>query len=264
MNIAICGLGVVGSAVYNSFKKRNIHVIGYDKYKSNGIGSPKDMLQTDMVFLCLPTPYKDELKEYDKSSIHDVCSFLIEEKYKGIVVLKSTVEPGTCRSYSKNLTIVHNPEFLTASTAEKDFDQQSHIVLGGSSPDAKEVTKVETFYRTYWRDDPEYSTCVWEESEMMKLGVNCFYSTKIQYFNELYLLSKVFQIDYDKVVSLMLKNGWISPHHVKVPGTDGKLSYGGMCFPKDTNALLQTMIRKKSKHKVLEAVVKERNEMRDD
>ena len=39
----------------------------------------------------------------------------------------------------------------------------------------------------------------------------------------------------------MLKNGWINPMHTTVPGPDGQLSYGGFCFPKDTNALLQFM-----------------------
>ena len=52
--------------------------------------------------------------------------------------------------------------------------------------------------------------------------------------------------------------------HTKVPGTDGQLSYGGFCFPKDTNALLNHMRRNKTKHRVLEATVEERNEMRDD
>ena len=60
----------------------------------------------------------------------------------------------------------------------------------------------------------------------------------------------------------MLKNKWISPTHTSVPGPDGKLSYGGMCFPKDTNALLQLMKKKDVPCKILEATILERNEMR--
>ena len=52
--------------------------------------------------------------------------------------------------------------------------------------------------------------------------------------------------------------------HTTVPGPDGKLSYGGYCFPKDTNALLQFMKNKNTPHKVLNSVVEERNEIRDD
>ena len=62
----------------------------------------------------------------------------------------------------------------------------------------------------------------------------------------------------------MLKNGWINPMHTNVPGPDGKLSYGGYCFPKDTNALLNDMKNKGTPYKVLEATIEERNTMRKD
>ena len=64
--------------------------------------------------------------------------------------------------------------------------------------------------------------------------------------------------------NLMLKNKWINPMHTKVPGSDGLLSYGGYCFPKDTNALAQYMRREGITCKVLEGTIQERNEMRDD
>ena len=62
----------------------------------------------------------------------------------------------------------------------------------------------------------------------------------------------------------MLKNKWINPMHTDIPGPDGKLSYGGYCFPKDTNALLNHMKRENTPSMVLEATVLERNIMRDD
>ena len=52
--------------------------------------------------------------------------------------------------------------------------------------------------------------------------------------------------------------------HTDVPGVDGMLSYGGYCFPKDTNALLNHMKRENVTCKVLEGTVLERNEMRQD
>lgn len=52
--------------------------------------------------------------------------------------------------------------------------------------------------------------------------------------------------------------------HTNVPGNDGNISYGGYCFPKDTNALNEYMERMKTPHGVLNAVVKERNTMRED
>ena len=71
-------------------------------------------------------------------------------------------------------------------------------------------------------------------------------------------------IDYNVVRDSMLKNNWINPMHTNVPGTDGQLSYGGMCFPKDTNALLSYMKNIDSPHMLLEATVAERNIMRND
>ena len=62
----------------------------------------------------------------------------------------------------------------------------------------------------------------------------------------------------------MLKNGWINPMHTNVPGTDGQLSYGGYCFPKDTNALLEFMKTQNSPHEVIEATISERNKIRKD
>jgi len=62
----------------------------------------------------------------------------------------------------------------------------------------------------------------------------------------------------------MLKNNWINEMHTNIPGPDGKISYGGMCFPKDTQALVAYMNSKKSPNKVLKAVINERNDMRKD
>jgi UDP-glucose 6-dehydrogenase len=62
----------------------------------------------------------------------------------------------------------------------------------------------------------------------------------------------------------MIQNGWINPMHTDVPGHDGKLSYGGACFPKDTQALLAFMKSHNSDHLVLENTVIEQQIMRND
>jgi UDPglucose 6-dehydrogenase len=98
----------------------------------------------------------------------------------------------------------------------------------------------------------------------MKIFCNCFYSVKIQFFNELYATCQKNGSDYNKVREMMLKNKWIHPMHTTVPGPDGNLSYGGLCFPKDTNALNHYMIRNGIPNKVLNATIEERNEMRED
>jgi UDPglucose 6-dehydrogenase len=262
--IGVCGIGVVGAAISECFENKNINVIKYDKYKDGGIGNIDKILISDIIFLCLPTLYSDEKKEYDKSSLNEVCDYLVLNKYTGLVVVKSTVEPGSCRFLKNkfNLNILHNPEFLTARSAKKDFEFQNHIVIGGETSNDKNINILFNFYKTYW-SDADFSITTYEESELVKIGVNCFYSVKIQFFNELYKLTNTYEnASYNKVVETMLKNKWISPNHTSVPGPDGKLSYGGMCFPKDTNALLQLMKKKDVPCKILEATILERNEMR--
>ena len=192
---------------------------------------------------------------------------MVDSNYKGIIVIKSTIEPTTTLSLSKkynNLRFIHNPEFLTASTAFEDFHNQKHIVLGkGLNITDDDINLLSGFY-SYYYPDAEISICSSTESESMKSFVNCFYSVKIQFFNELYLLCDKIGCDYNTIKDLMLKNKWINPMHTNVPGPDGQLSYGGYCFPKDTKALLEFMKKEDSPSKVLEATILERNEMRND
>lgn len=251
--IGIIGKGIVGNAIYEFFKNNEI-IKCYDKYKR--IGKLEDVLICDILFLCLPTPF--ESKEYNKKQIYDICEKL--RGYQGLVVIKSTVEPGTCRHLynTYNLKIIHNPEFLSTRTANQDFINQNHIVIGSQI----DVSLLVKLYNKYF--NCEISICSWEESECMKLFVNSFYATKIQFFNELYELCQQINCDYNIIRKLMLKNGWIHEMHTLVPGTDGKKSYGGLCFPKDTQALLQFMKRNNTSYKVLESVIEERNKMREE
>ena len=268
--IGISGLGFVGGSMLKSFKNKCMNVgenlFFYDKYKNGGMGKIEDLLKCQIVFLALPTIYNDELGMYDKAPIEENLKIFNDNNYDGVIVIKSTVEPETTDKLSNKygLKIIHNPEFLTARTAYEDFHNQKHIVLGkGLNCTDDDVDIVKTFYKKYYPDaDISISTAL--ESESMKSFVNCFYSVKVQFLTELYCLCKNNGSDYNKVKDMMLKNGWINPMHTTVPGPDGEISYGGLCFPKDTNALNKYMKRKNTPNKVLEACIKERNEMRDD
>lgn len=264
MKVGIAGIGVVGGATLKSFTEKGILVEPYDKFKN--IGAFEKLLETDMVFLILPTLYNYDLMEYDKSALEEVCSDLAKNNYSGLVIIKSTVEPTTSQYFADkyNISVAHNPEFLTAKTAYEDFHNQSHVIIGSTTTaNKKQIDDITDFYKKYYSS--AYIThCTSTESESIKIFCNCFYSVKIQFFNEMYLLCQKLNINYDNVVKAMLQNGWINPMHTQVPGPDGKLSYGGMCFPKDTNALLSFMKSMDSPHLVLEATVKEHNLMRHD
>jgi UDPglucose 6-dehydrogenase len=265
MIIGIIGMGCVGKALYNSFKLKDINVICYDinnniNYYYNKL---EDILTTDIVFLCLPTEFNGI--EFDKSAINNICEYL-NDKYNGNIVIKSTIEPNTTNILQDkypNLKLYHNPEFLSASTAFEDFHNQSHIVIGKSNKYMNTNSDLETFYKSNY-PDANISICSSNESESMKIFLNSFYAVKIQFFNELFLLCHKTETNYNNVLELMLKNNWINPMHTNIPGHDGNISYGGMCFPKDTNALNSFMKKNNIPNKVLESTINERNEMRKD
>lgn len=259
MKISQIGNGFVGSALNKSFYLNGTNIAIYDKYQN--IGNIEEILDSNIIFFCLPTPYLDGIG-YDLSAIEENLLKLKEKKYKNLVVIKSTVLPGTCRSLEKKygIKIVHNPEFLTERTAFEDFHNQQHIVLGFNSKVNKSI--VNLYKKNY--PDAKISICTSDESESMKIFCNTFYAIKVQIFNEFYLLCNTLNIDFNNVKNLMLKNGWINPMHTTVPGPDGSLSYGGHCFPKDTSALLEQMIKMNTPNEVLLGCVSERNKMRKD
>mgnify|MGYP001191104912 CR=1 FL=1 len=272
MIIGVIGLGFVGGSMYKSFNikglQKNINLFGYDKYSKNiSENELQDLLKCDIIFTALPTKYNSKLGEYDKESTIKTCDFLQNNLYDGLIVIKSTVEPETTdKLYEKfkNLNFVHNPEFLTARTAFEDFHNQKHIVLGKQNNcDNVKFEKLIKFYKEYF-PDAEISICNCLESESMKSFVNCFYSVKIQFFTEIQQLCEKNGCNYDLVKNMMIKNGWINKMHTDIPGPDGKISYGGLCFPKDTNALLKYMEKYDSPNEVLKSTILERNTMRND
>jgi nucleotide sugar dehydrogenase len=268
MKIGIIGIGFVGNAIMRFFEKKieKKKLLLYDKYKNGGIGSFTDILDSDILYLCLPTLYSEEKKCYDTSALIETINKLNTSNFLGSILIKSTVEPLFCEKLNreyKKLKIIHNPEFLSARTAVKDFENTKQIIIGHTSQEMSidSASQVELFYRDMFPNSI-INICSSTESEIMKICVNSFYSVKIQFFNEIYDLCKKTDSDYNIIKKCMLNNGWINSQHTSVPGHDGKLSYGGACFPKDTNALLQFMKSNNILHKVLEATIEERNEIR--
>ena len=261
--IGIAGLGFVGGSIYKSLTIKGVPVVGYDKYKIN-FKNFEPLLTSTFIFLALPTLYSEEHTEFDKTILETVCNQLMEKKYKGVVIIKSTVEPGTSEKLANkyNLKIIHNPEFLTARTALHDFQNQTHIVLGKTSLCSQEdLNVVKKFYIKYW-NNAEFSFATSQETEAMKLACNTFYAVKVQYFNELYFMCQNLKINFDIVKTMMLKNKWINPMHTNVPGPDGLFSYGGACFPKDSSAMLQIMKKQNGIFGIVDSCIKERNLMR--
>jgi len=262
MKIGICGLGFVGNAINEFFKKTSHLLYVYDKYKN--IGSINDMVITDMVYLCLPTLYSEELSTYDMSEIDNTIMLLNDNNYKGIIIIKSTILPTYTQSTNNiypALNIVHNPEFLSARTAIEDFENQKHIIIGYTFQSFPIINIIIDFYSLLFPQS-KISSVDSKTSALTKMACNSFYASKIQYFTEIYLLCEKLDIKYNTVIDLMLLNNWINPMHTSIPGPDNIISFGGACLPKDIRALNQLMVVNSVENKVIAAVIEENTDMR--
>jgi UDPglucose 6-dehydrogenase len=263
LKIGICGNGFVGNAISSFFiNKPGFNVLIYDKYKN--INTFEIILNTDMIFICLPTNFDKNTKNYNMMEIDSTIRLLNESYYNGLIIIKSTVMPDYCSKINKEypqLKIIFNPEFLSARTAVNDFANQTHIILGYTDFSKNSIDIIRKMYNSLF-PMAKISITTTEEASMVKLGCNSFYATKIQYFTELYLLCEKMNIDYNNVKDMMLMNGWINPMHTIVPGQDGQISFGGMCLPKDICALNEFMKTHDSSNLVLSAVIEDRSKMR--
>ena len=267
--VGVVGLGILGGAMHTVFKELCVEhptlirgVVGYDKYKES---APWDeILTTDIVFLALPSLYSEQAARLDTGIIDAVCGALWAGQYRGIVVLKSTVEPGVTEALlatHPTLRMVYSPEFCTARTAVQDCRAPAQIILGHDQTLGADMQLLTNWLHTLF-PTALITECAYAEAELMKIAINNFYAVKVQFFNEIYAVAQRVGADYEKVRVMMLNNGWINPMHTIVPGPDGQLSYGGQCFPKDTRAFLELMRRLGTPHRVLEATVAENREMR--
>lgn len=248
--LGIVGIGVVGSAM-KLFLERHRVVVAYDKFQPSD--SFESLLQTKILFLCLPTTETDD--GYDTSSIIATMDLLEEKKYEGLIVLRSTVLPGTTKRLNQNYSfdVAYWPEFLTAKTAVADFAQPRFIVLASDIGD----TKLTELVSGLW---PNVSVTVTDTqtAELFKVSVNSFYATKVQFFTELYFLCQKIDLRFETVRQLFLNTNWINKMHTLQPGPDSKTSFGGTCLPKDTNALRIFMENHDSPNAVVSGVVSER------
>ena len=240
--IGIIGNGFVGNAVAKGFEDR-LDVLICDLDKDKSTHTMMQTLRCDYVFVCLPTPMISA--EGGKCNLSILDNFFEEVstiETKATFIIKSTVPVGTtdrlCELYP-HMNIVHNPEFLTAANAEHDFINADRHVIGG---DAKLAFDVGTLYSTYFPHIPVY-TMRSSESECVKYFANCFLASKVMVFNEMRMLcDNLPGVDYDRVMEGVCSDERIGNSHTSVPGPDGDYGFGGTCFPKDINSLINIML----------------------
>jgi len=236
--IGIVGQGFVGTAIREGMKKY-FNIVAYDKFKkevSTCSTLEEVCRRANVVFVCLPTPMKRD-RSCDLSILENVVYDINELELNNIVVIKSTVVPGTTERLNRecqNIDIVFSPEFLTEANYIDDFKSQNRIIIGGPRP---ATTVVKNMFRKVFQKTPIVKTGS-KTAELVKYFINCFLATKVIFANEMYDICTAANIDFDKVTEYALHDGRIGKSHLMVPGPDGDRGFGGHCFPKDMEALI--------------------------
>jgi nucleotide sugar dehydrogenase len=241
--IGIIGRGFVGSAVEFGFSAQtgcDAVVKVYDKNPSKSIHTLSETVnKSDFIFLSVPTPSNlDGSMNIDilTNALQDIES--VNKRTDNVILIRSTIIPGTTSKLQKKfkkLNLVFNPEFLTERSAKFDFINQSRFILGGRK---KYTRMVADLYRWRFGDSVPCIETNFETAEMIKYMNNCFFATKVSFLNEMKLVSDKVGIDWDLAVEGFIRDGRIGHSHLSVPGPDGKLGFGGSCFPKDIQAMI--------------------------
>lgn len=231
-NVGIIGNGFVGESQAFAFSPiADIKI--YDVNPLKSLNTLEETHDCDFVFVCVPTPMKKDGSQ-DISYIESVFS---KATIKPIYIIKSTILPGTTKRLQEqfpNLKIIFSPEFLTERTAKLDTLTQARIIFGG---DPSLTGKVQELFeqRFYKRNFIHTDTIT---AELVKYMNNTFFATKVSIMNEFKRLSDALGADWELAVRGFASDHRIGDSHLHVPGPDGKLGYGGTCFPKDVNALV--------------------------
>ena len=241
--IGIVGRGFVGSAVEFGFSAQtgcDAQVKIYDKDPLKSIHTLEETVnKSDFIFLSVPTPSNPNGSMHLgilESVLQDIQ--LVNSRKDNIILIRSTITPGTttklCKKFTK-LNIVFNPEFLTERSAKFDFINQSRFILGGRK---RNTARVAELYKWRFGDSVPCIENNFETEEMIKYMNNCFFATKVSFMNEMYQIADKSGVDWDLAVEGFVRDGRIGHSHLAVPGPDGKLGFGGSCFPKDIQAII--------------------------
>ena len=203
----------------------------------------KAICSSDITFICVGTPSKKNGEidlSYLKKSSEQIGKILKDKESWHLVVVKSTVLPGTTRDVvlpilekasgkkaGIDFGIAMNPEFLREGVAVSDFLNPDRIVIGSSDKKSKKTLK--KLYNGFKCQIFETSLSA---AEMIKYASNCFLATKISYINEIGNMCKKLEIDTYEVA-----DGMGLDSRIKRDFLNSGIGWGGSCFPKDVKAL---------------------------
>lgn len=248
--IGVVGQGFVGSAIREGLKS-HYELLTYDLDEDKCNSTHEELCKdADIIFVCLPTPMRKDgscdtrILEGELALIDWEISTLkhtnVRKKQNPVVVIKSTIPPGTTDNLIeglkfKEIDVCFSPEFLTEANSFNDFKNQNRIVIGSNNSNAADLVE-KMFAPVFPKADIVKTTP--KNAEMCKYFINCFLASKVTFANQMFDICQSTGIDYDSVVKLALHDKRIGRSHLMVPGPDGDRGFGGHCFPKDLAAMI--------------------------
>lgn len=228
--------------------------------KANRLSFTTDLAEgikdAEIIFLALPTPPGAD-GAADLRFILGVADDLgkLITDYK-VIVDKSTVPVGTAEKVHARIAanakvefdVVSNPEFLREGFAVDDFMKPDRVVIGTSSPKAEKI--MEQLYKPFVRQGNPIIFMDEKSAELTKYAANSFLATKITFMNEIANFCERVGADVDKVRIGIGSDDRIGKRFL-FPG----IGYGGSCFPKDVQALVNSGNENDYSFEILKAVM---------
>ncbi len=200
---------------------------------------------SDISFVCVGTPSlrsgKLDLSHIEKVA-GEIGSALRDKKSHHVVVLRSTVLPGTTESLvipilerasgrraGSDFTVCYNPEFMREGSAVADFFQPPYTILGAQN--AEHLAPVRELYQGL--SGAVFETTI-TAAEMAKYVSNAFHAVKVGFANEVGTLCKHLGVDTQTVTRIFTSDNKLNISSTYLsPG----FAFGGSCLPKDLRAL---------------------------
>ena len=187
--VGVVGLGSVGDAAFTTFSN-HFHTVGYDV---DGRGDWKEILASDVAIVCVPTNAASD-GQLDMTHVMDVAHKLAEHSFTGLIIIKSTLQPGTMDAINERypqLRAAYAPEFLRENDALEWFQSPDRLVYSCATHDESALLE----YFSWIGEEVPRIRMEHLEAELGKLAHNAYIATKVTFTVEIERLAHHFGVD---------------------------------------------------------------------